>query len=98
MKQKAYKIGTTQVSWCVIEIWFDPVMPSSREGVWDAEEQRIYVGPQVTKEGLEDTITHEVIHAIDTIYDIRLTERKVRELASGLVQSRQSLKLIKKIT
>ena len=91
MRKKPYKIGSTSVGWANIEIWYDPCIGNC-EGKWVPDECRIYIGQQAIVGGERDTIIHELIHAADSLYCLKLSERKVRELATCVVQGWTNLK------
>ena len=54
-------------------------------GLCDLRRLRITYDPQQEMVELQDTIVHEVTHAIDFLMDLDLTEKQVRGIATGLI-------------
>lgn len=54
-------------------------------GECDERSQTITVNEDQTEEAMQDTLLHEVIHAIDHTLDAGMEERQVRLLATGLI-------------
>lgn len=54
-------------------------------GRCDSDKQEIYVENRQPLEGEQDTLLHEVLHAVDHTFCIALTELQVRQIATGLL-------------
>ncbi len=50
----------------------------------------ISVSPKQTDDSKRDTLLHEVTHAIDEELQLRMTERQVRLIATGLLEAFRS--------
>jgi hypothetical protein len=89
----ATKIGETSVGYMTVEIWFDPSFAEQGlAGYWDETKTRITIGPDSRYGAEQATILHELIHAVDDLFDLRLSERKVRMLEVCLTQGLGALK------
>jgi hypothetical protein len=53
-------------------------------GLLDAKEGKIYLSTKMNKNAIEETLLHEIIHALAQKLGIKLSERKVVALSSGL--------------
>lgn len=54
-------------------------------GRCDSDKQEIYVEKGQPLESEQDTVLHEVLHAVDHAFCIALTELQVRQTATGLL-------------
>lgn len=53
-------------------------------GMVDFAKNRIYLAPNDNPEIVQETLLHEIIHAISFALGLKLSERKVTALSSGL--------------
>ena len=66
-------------------LWLTDELDSSLNGECDSDGQEIKVRDGLPVEQLQDTLLHEVIHAIDEAMDARMSESQVKKLATGLL-------------
>jgi hypothetical protein len=88
MKLKAKRVGKTSVGWMEIDLFTDPTLVE-REGacrLWEPRKRRISVDPRESPQRQYDALLHEMIHAVDYLWNIGLSEHKTRLLATSLTQ------------
>tara|TARA_R100001510_G_scaffold32925_1_gene29415 strand:- start:16357 stop:16752 length:396 start_codon:yes stop_codon:yes gene_type:complete len=76
-------IGSVRIGGLDLPVLVDPSLESF--GEFDPVGRVIRVGTGMAPEVLASTIIHEVLHAIDDALDLRLGERGVRAIETGLV-------------
>ena len=54
-------------------------------GEMDPDKQRLHIRDGTPLEQEQDTLLHEVVHAIDHELDLKFSERQVRAFATGLL-------------
>lgn len=62
-----------------------PLKQLKANGICDFSCQTIKVATPLLPDEAKDVILHEVIHAVDHLLDLELTERQVQVLATGLM-------------
>ena len=92
------KYGETSVGWMRISLYADPDMVDQRHtgGEWNPVDKSITVCTSESKMRQGDILLHELIHAVDYLYDLGLSERKVRILGTALQQGLSFIKRTKR--
>jgi hypothetical protein len=75
--------GKVRIGGLDIPIEMDPALDSF--GEYDPNTRRIRIAPGMDPAVTASTVLHEVLHAIDDALDLRLGERGVRAIETGLV-------------
>jgi hypothetical protein len=63
-----------------------PTKKLQNRGYFEGESQTISIGSDMNRQAQEATVLHEVIHALDFMLAIDLSEEQVRQLEHGLYQ------------
>lgn len=94
---KAKKIAATSIAWMDVSIWKVPNLITSNHcaGEWDESAQRINIDASLKGPLLNDTIIHELIHAIVSVYGFRLSHNVITTLGVMLAQGLTKLKKLR---
>ncbi len=61
-------------------------MEDTDYGMCEHAKNRIIVSPKQSTDSMRDTLLHELLHAIDIELQAKMGERRVRLIATGLLQ------------
>jgi hypothetical protein len=57
---------------------------NSADGLCDEQALTIFLTPNAPSERIKEVLLHEIIHAVDSVFSLELSETQVTKLARGL--------------
>lgn len=70
------------------------VMAPDRWGSCDNDERKLKFAETTKGQQLANTVIHEFIHAVESVWAVKITEGEVERMANGLTQALQSAGLL----
>lgn len=77
---------TLKILGCDYTVIEKPVAELGKRGFFNGERQTLEVAAEMPQQAKEATVLHEVIHALDFMMSIGLSEKQVKRLEHGLYQ------------